>query len=136
LVLQHARTRQQVFVVHGHQADFLSDRLGATSCLAVRHVWKRLQVLDLVHTRFPENCTRSQRTIEGRITAWVQARRQVVMCGYTHSAASPSRDAPPYFNTGSCLHTGVLTGIEICEGAIALIRRELLTVPQMLAAFG
>jgi UDP-2,3-diacylglucosamine pyrophosphatase LpxH len=152
LVLQHARTRQQVFVVHGHQADFFSDGLRTTSRLAVRHVWKRLQVLGLVHARFSENRTRSQRTIEGRITAWVQARRQVVICGHTHRAASPSQDAAPYFNTGSCLRPGVLTGIEICEGAIALvrwtlglddqedsaplIRRELLTVPRPLRAFG
>jgi UDP-2,3-diacylglucosamine pyrophosphatase LpxH len=152
LVLQHAKTGQRVFVVHGHQADLSSDGLHILSRLVVRYIWKRLQLLGLARAKVPTEQTRSQRTIEQRIVEWVQARRQIVVCGHTHRPACPTHDDPPYFNTGSCLHPGTITGLEVLEGAIALVRwsigagagpgsaptlrRELLTIPCPLGAFG
>jgi UDP-2,3-diacylglucosamine pyrophosphatase LpxH len=154
LVLRHAKTGQKIFVVHGHQADYTSDRLSAVSRFMVRHVWKRLQVLGLVKASSPSRRIqeRTKMQIEGRIIEWVQAYRHIVICGHTHHPRFTGYGATPYFNTGSCVYSGYITGIEIQDGELALvkwthgsngrlqpaphIRRELLAPPQMLKLFG
>jgi UDP-2,3-diacylglucosamine pyrophosphatase LpxH len=122
LLLQHARNGQRIFVVHGHQADFKSDRLRVASQFAVRYVWKRMQLLGLARAKIPTGDFEKRCPIEQRIVEWVQARRQIVVCGHTHRPRFAARGAPPYFNAGSCLHPGALTGLEIEGGKIAMVR--------------
>jgi UDP-2,3-diacylglucosamine pyrophosphatase LpxH len=110
LVLHHATTGQRVFVVHGHQVDFKSDRLYAIGRFAARHMWKRLQLLGLGSR------------IRHSITEWLQANRQIVICGHTHHPTCAGYGAPPYFNTGSCVYSGFITGLEIRGGEITLVR--------------
>ncbi len=161
LILTHAKTGQRLFVVHGHQADFTSDGLYAVSRLAVRHVWRRLQLLSMetalrrlqgvVLKLVTPGASRIIEKIERRIIEWIQVNRQLVICGHTHRPMSSVYGAPPYFNTGSCVVPGVITGLEIQKGDIALVkwsgpagegadqkpavRRELLAPPKTLDLF-
>ncbi len=122
LVLRHSRTGQRVFVVHGHQADFKSDRLSTVSRFAVRHIWKRLQLLGLEWRtpRIDESQVRG--AIERRLMAWAEAQRQVLICGHTHRPRAAAYGTAPYFNAGSALIPGVVTSIEIQAGEIMLVR--------------
>ncbi len=135
LVLQHARTRQRIFVVHGHQADFVSDRLYVMSRFFVR-IWKHLQCAGVrsgimlaneIQTWLKiEHGTAAWlqtevRKIERRIIQWLHANRQVVICGHTHRPMCGTYGVP-YFNTGSCTRPGVITGLEIQDGEITLVR--------------
>jgi UDP-2,3-diacylglucosamine pyrophosphatase LpxH len=122
LVLHHSRTRQRVFVVHGHQVDFKSDRLHTMSRFAARHVWKRLQLLGLGSMPSRAGCTRNRERIQQRIVEWLRDNRQIVICGHTHRPVSAAHGAPPYFNTGSCLYAGYITGLEIQNGEITLVK--------------
>ena len=122
LVLCHARTGQRIFVVHGHQADFKSDRLYVVGRFAVRHVWRRLQVLGLGSPPSQPHDNRNRLGIRERIVEWSQASHLAVVCGHTHRPTSARYGEPPYFNTGSCLYPGYITGIEIQNGEIALVR--------------
>lgn len=121
LILQHRWTGQQIFVVHGHQADIHSDRLHPLSQFFVRKVWKRLLLL----CPAPVNRERARfrvSLIEQRIAAWAAHRQQVVICGHTHRPALPGSQSAAYFNTGSCVYPGYITGLELSEGKIALVR--------------
>jgi UDP-2,3-diacylglucosamine pyrophosphatase LpxH len=137
LVLEHAVTGQEVFVVHGHQADLKSDTLSPVSRIFIRQVWRRLQRLGVGRATGPdaptEDLGRFERwvrrwvrsdtvAIEGRIRSWLADRSQVVVCGHTHRPASARPGAPPYFNTGSCTVPGRITGLEIRDGWITPIR--------------
>ena len=122
LVLRHSRSGQQVFVVHGHQADFKSDRLTVVGRFATRHLWRRLQILGLGSPPSRPHDSRNRANIRQRIIEWLQANRHIVICGHTHRPASAAHGAPPYFNTGSCLYAGYITGIEVQNGAITLVR--------------
>jgi UDP-2,3-diacylglucosamine pyrophosphatase LpxH len=143
LVLRYTRTGQRIFVAHGHQADFKNDRLCATSRLVVRHFWRRLQLLgfetvlchaDTIGRRIRGPTSPDQfgdplfnrkilsKIIERRIVGWVRARRQIIICGHTHRPMSAGYDAPPYFNAGSCVFPGVITGLEIQNGEITLVK--------------
>ena len=122
LVLHHAQTGQQIFVVHGHQADFKSDRLDFLGRLLVRHVWKRLQLLGLGSPPSRPHGSQNRESIRQRIVDWLQANRLTVICGHTHRPMFAAPGDPPYFNTGSCLYAGYITGIEIQDGEITLVR--------------
>jgi len=167
LILRHSKTGQQIFAVHGHQADFKSDRLRVVSRFMVRHIWKRLQLLGLGSITNRADSVQKQRRIEQRIIGWSQAQRRkieqriigwvqthwhTVICGHTHRPVCAAYEAPPYFNAGSCVHPGYITGLEIRNGEIMLVRwsgqpetgqrrtlcieRELMAPPRKLRLFG
>jgi UDP-2,3-diacylglucosamine pyrophosphatase LpxH len=147
LILRHTRTGQRIFVVHGHQADFKSDALYVIGRFAVRHIWRRLQLLGFeaalrgvngvrksaqarigsgLETGFPRRLTlkisQIQRQTERQLRAWAEAYRQIVICGHTHRPMFATHGAPPYFNTGSCVFPGVITGLELRNGELAPVK--------------
>ncbi|MFP4395044.1 MAG: metallophosphoesterase [Anaerolineales bacterium] len=147
LILRHVNTAQRIFVTHGHQADAKSDYFHWISRWAVHHVWRRVQWLGLF--RNPRiGRGKSKESIEQRIIAWVQDQRQAIICGHTHRPIAAPFDSTPYFNTGCCIVPHLLTGLEIQNGEITLVkwrmapdgspqsaRRTLLTQPQPLRRF-
>ena len=122
LVLHHDQTGQQAFVVHGHQADFKSDRLDFLGRFLTRHVWRRVQILGVGSPPSVPHGSHNRESIQQRIVDWMQAYRHIVICGHTHRPVFARHGDPPYFNTGSCLYAGYITGIEIQNGEIALVR--------------
>jgi hypothetical protein len=46
----------------------------------------------------------------------------MVICGHTHMPKFAADGATPYFNTGSGVFDGYITGLEILNGAIAPIK--------------
>ncbi len=123
LVFKHRRTGQRIFVTHGHQADFKSDRLYFLSRFAVKNVWKYIQLLGFGNqVKEKSDETERQSGIDERIIEWAAARRQVTICGHTHQLRSATYGMAPYFNSGSCIVRGLLTGLEIQDGEITPVR--------------
>lgn len=46
----------------------------------------------------------------------------MLIAGHTHRPMFPDVDIPPYFNDGSCVHPRCITGVEIKNGEIMLIK--------------
>lgn len=147
VILQHRRTDQQIFVTHGHQADAKSDMFYQVSRMAVRNVWRRLQLLHLASVRGHNGEERTPRPYEQFLKNWADDRRRVLICGHTHRPTSAGYGEAPYLNTGHCLAPGLLTGLEIQHGDISLVRwratphsatpfqREILSAPRRLKYF-
>lgn len=149
LVLRHAGTGQQFFVVHGHQGGGVNDRHWRVGRFAVRHLWRHLQFFGVHDPTRPSQNIRQQHEVEDNITAWICTNRQPVICGHTHRSSFPRTGEAPYFNTGSCVHPRSITGIEVVGGEICLIKwwlkpdddaivratREVLVGPRPLADF-
>lgn len=164
LVLEHTRNDIEILVAHGHQADFGADPGFAISRWMVRHVWSRLQERGFGKTplwgkpeyrrSWPEQqivnwLEGHKRKIEQRITAWLEVCEKAVICGHTHLPHLAPPGTLPYFNSGSCVIPGEITGLEIQNGQIALVkwssapgrpgdnghaaRRELIAPPRNLA---
>ena len=117
LVLQHHETGQRLFVVHGHQADITNDRLYFLARRAVRFGHRLRDLAVQWYQREPQ-----MGKLEQRIIDWVREYQQIVICGHTHRAAFPKSGGPPYFNTGSCIVPGSITGLELRNGALVPIR--------------
>ncbi len=138
VILENSRTKQQLFVVHGHQADILSECFRPLGRALVRYLLDPLFKMGLVglnnngepcylgHHNLPAWLTNyiehSQETIENRIAGWVRENRQMLICGHTHCFRASGINTVPYFNTGSCLVPDVLTGFEIFKGKISQIK--------------
>ena len=126
IVLERSRTRQRIFVVHGHQADPQNDARRRWSRLVVRHLWTPLQSMGLAGLGGPAHpvAYHAKDAVSMRVHAWAAANHQMVICGHTHRPAFARPGATPYFNTGACLFPGQITGIEIVRGRIQLVRWE------------
>ncbi len=175
LILRHSRTGQRIFVVHGHQADTKSEQFRAVSQFVVRHIWRPLRLLgcgaatgrweDIREQRTTDKdrlierllaweakmeqriIKQSRETVERRIIEWLRSHWQITICGHTHRPGCAAYGTP-YFNAGSCVYPGYITGLEIKNGEIALIkwsaqskgtlriRHTLMAPPRKLCFFG
>jgi UDP-2,3-diacylglucosamine pyrophosphatase LpxH len=127
LVLKHTLTGDKIFLVHGHQADFINDTLWRLSRFLVRNLWRRLELFgvnDLTSTA--KNYEKKVR-IEKILTQWVMRENQMLIAGHTHRPVFPKPGEAPYFNDGSCVHPSSISGIEIANGYIILVKWKVKT---------
>ena len=127
LILRHRETGDKIFIVHGHQADFLNDRLWRLSCFLVRYLWSPLEFLGVNDPTSPAKNNEKKKTVEKKITDWVSTNKQMLIAGHTHRPMFPEVGDPPYFNDGSCVHPHSITAIEISMGYISLVKWSMKT---------
>lgn len=149
LILKHKDTSGKIFVVHGHQDDLLNDRLWPLARFLVRYVWRRLEILGIQDPISPAKNYYRKEKVEENILGWVRSTHQMTIAGHTHRASYPASGSPPYFNTGCCVHPDSVTGVEIQDGLVQLVRwsrifnirsrpgiiREVVAGPEKLARF-
>jgi UDP-2,3-diacylglucosamine pyrophosphatase LpxH len=63
-----------------------------------------------------------QEKLTQRWVEWTRNKRQLVIAGHTHLPRLAASRREPYFNTGCCVNPGYLTGIEIQNGYISLVK--------------
>lgn len=123
LILKHALTGHEVFVVHGHQGSKVNDQKWRLGRFAVRYGWSRLQAFGIKDPTRVSQDPNKQHQVESLIKQWITANNnQVTICGHTHRTEYPVVGSPPYFNTGCCVHPRFITGIELNEGKITLVK--------------
>ena len=130
LVLHHRESGRDIFVVHGHQADLVADQLMPISRMVVRYIARHLRALGIIHYQVKEPATPTWAdrledalsSIEKRLVTWAATRQRITICGHTHRPVAALPGMPPYFNTGSCVFPGFITGLEIENGHIRLIK--------------
>jgi len=122
LVLRQAKTGSKVFLVHGHQVDYLNDTLWWFSRFIVRNFWKLLQLGGAKDPTSPAKNFRKRNKIEKAIIKWVEEKNQIVLAGHTHRSVFPSGKEPPYINAGSCVHPRCILAIEIENGSMILVK--------------
>ncbi|OUD36870.1 metallophosphoesterase [Flavobacterium sp. FPG59] len=125
LVLQHKETKQELFLTHGHQADYMNYVGWKINRFLVRILWRPLQIWGISDPTSPAKNYVERIKIELRIKKWIaNNNRKLTIVGHTHRPcfSYPNAHSVPYFNDGSCVHPRSITGIEIVEGTITLIK--------------
>ena len=125
IVLENLETKQELFLTHGHQADFMNYVGWKINRFMVRVLWKPLQVWGIKDPTSPAKNYVELIKVERRIKKWIaDNNNKITITGHTHRPRfpSPSENALHYFNDGSCVHPRSITGIEIVNGTIALIK--------------
>lgn len=119
---QPGQPSAELFLTHGHQGDWLNDRLWREGRFLVRYLWRPLQWLGIKDpTRTSKNLKKQAKVISGVLT-WIKDNQQPIIVGHTHTESFASEDELPYFNTGSCIYPDCITAIEIENGALSFVR--------------
>jgi predicted phosphodiesterase len=135
-----------IFLTHGHQGDKMSDN-NALSTWMVAHIWRPFQRYLQINVNTPakDYTLRDKHNI--MMHEWSSTKPNLLLItGHTHKpvfasglysdhpnntvndtkiavASSDSKVKPSYFNSGCCCYNdGNITGIEIADGKIALIK--------------
>jgi len=122
IVLKHIPTEIRLLVTHGHQADFINDRLWMVSCLLVRYVWRFLEILGIQDPISPAKNHNKQNKIERTLAQWAGNRNLILIAGHTHRPSFPQSAGAPYLNDGSCVFRDCITALEIRNGLVALVK--------------
>lgn len=126
IVLEHHKTGQELLLTHGHQADWWNYTFWRWGRFLVRILWKPLQVWGIADPTSPAKNYTELIKIERRIKKWiVQNNFLITIVGHTHRPRFPEPGAIPFFNDGSCVHPRSITGIEIENGQISLIKWQI-----------
>lgn len=127
LVLKHKITNSKIFLLHGHQVDYFNYKLWKLARFLAKHLWKPLELFGVNN---PTNAAKNyqiKESIEKKLIEWVKKENQMLIAGHTHRSMFPEAGEPPYFNDGSCVHPHGITGIEIADGYILLVKWEVKT---------
>lgn len=121
LILENPCKDYQLFLTHGHQADFFNSALWKFNRFLVRYVWKPLEHFGVLDpTSAAKNYTHKDR-IEQRLSNYAESNHTPLITGHTHRPRLDS-SAPYYINTGSCVHPSCITCLEIERGVLTLVK--------------
>ena len=122
LILEDRQTKNQILLVHGHQGSFLNDTAWPVARFLVRYFWRPLELIGFTAPTGAARTHSKKEIIEKKLSAYASSRHTMLIAGHTHRPAFPSPGNGLYFNDGSCVHPMSITGIEITNGQIALVK--------------
>lgn len=141
LKLQGLKIPLNIFLTHGHQGDLMSDN-NAFSTWLVAHIWMPMQRFLRININSASKDFSLRNLHNKMMYEWSSKRRNLLLItGHTHQPVFASGryynhpankiDSvlehtdlfPSYFNSGCCcFDDGDITGIEISEGFIRLVK--------------
>lgn len=128
IVLKHTETDQELFLLHGHQADFMNYVGWKFNRFMVRALWRQLQVFGIGDPTSPAKNYSELIKVEKRTKKWIVENGNIfTITGHTHRPRFPEPGEIAYFNDGSCVHPRCITGLEIENGSISLIKWQIAT---------
>lgn len=126
IILKHSKTNQEVFLTHGHQADWWNYLFWKWSRFMVRVLWKPLNVMGIADPTSPAKNYKELIKVERRTKKWIiENNNLLTVTGHTHRPRFPEPGDIAFFNDGSCVHPRSITGLEIENGEITLIKWEI-----------
>ena len=128
LILEHEETQQEIFMLHGHQADWMNYHGWKFNRFLVRALWRPLQVFGIGDPTSPARNYKELIKVERRTKKWIVDNDNIfTITGHTHRPRFPESGEIAYFNDGSCVHPRSITGLEIENGEISLVKWNIST---------
>lgn len=121
IILQDAERQKDIYLTHGHQADPLNSTFWRLSRFLVRYIWRPLEALGVPDPTSAAKNNRKKEKTEKVLTAWAEENNRLLITGHTHRPMIGSKESP-YFNCGSCVSPGGITGIEISNRCLTLVK--------------
>lgn len=147
--LKYGQTGKEIFLLHGHQADFFNDNLWRLARFLVRYIWKPLELIGYSNPTSAAKNNKVKEKVERKLMDWADKKNTPLIAGHTHRPVFPEPGGGKYFNDGSCVHPWSITAIEIAQGSISLVRwsqktredgtiyigKDIIGGPRLLAAY-
>lgn len=122
LILDVIPGARDVYLTHGHQADFLNSKLWKLARFLVRYLWKPMEYSGFLDPTSAAKNNLRKKQVEQRLSAWTEREQHILITGHTHRPMLADTSATPYFNTGSCVHPRCITCIEIEHHCFTLVK--------------
>lgn len=114
----------EIFLVHGHQVDFLNSSLWRLSRFLVRNIWRKLEFIGIKDPTKSAKKYKVSKNVEKKLQKWSMDNNHILIAGHTHRPIIPTAGESLYFNDGSCIHPNGITCLEIENGHISLVKWE------------
>lgn len=121
IILKHKKTKQEIFILHGHQGDIMNDELWVLGMILLRYLWRYLHIVGFGNPASPARNLYKRHKVEKMYDRWIAKHKTMLICGHTHRPKFPKPNELPYFNTGCCIRTRGICGIEIVNGKILMV---------------
>lgn len=121
-IVLDCKDNNEIFIVHGHQDDFLNDKAWKVSRFLVRYLWKTLELIGIKDPTSAAKNYKIKNSVEKKLTNWSRDKGKIIIAGHTHRPAFPKAGEALYFNDGSCIHPSGITGLEIYNNNISLVK--------------
>lgn len=113
----------KLFIIHGHQVDFINYQLGKVACFLVRYIWSTMeQVFGFRNPTSPAKNHSKRTKVDKRLEKWVVENNQPMIAGHTHRSILSVEKNLKYFNDGCCVYPYSITCIELEKGELKLIK--------------
>lgn len=122
LILKQKEDGNNILLLHGHQVDFINMDIWLVTRFLVRYFWRPIENFCFKDVTRTAKNNRKKNRVSQRLTQWAIKENKIIIAGHTHRPVFPEPGEAPYFNDGSCVHPRCITGIEIEDGNIALIK--------------
>lgn len=122
IVLKNSENNRELFLLHGHQADTIHNWLWHINRFMTRRVLRYLQLFGIKDPTSPAVNKRKRARIERLLSEWARVNNTILIAGHTHKPLFPTKDEPQYYNTGSCVHPRCITGIELENSQLTLVK--------------
>ena len=112
---------KDLYVTHGHQADWLNSVAWKLARFLVHHLWSPLENFGFLDpTSAAKNNTKKEK-LEKRYIHYARQNNCLLLTGHTHRPTLGDAYTP-YYNCGSCVHPRCITCIELCGFDISLVK--------------
>lgn len=122
LLLRHKQNRGEIFLLHGHQGDLINDTLWPLGRWMVRYLWTPLESIGFQVPAIATITHKKRIKIDLSLSDYAKERSSILIAGHTHKAVFSKPGDSLYFNDGCCVSSGLITGIEISNASISLIK--------------
>jgi UDP-2,3-diacylglucosamine pyrophosphatase LpxH len=129
IVLEYGDTGKEILIIHGHQEDWFNYYFWWIGRLFLP-VWRGVgqKILGIKDPTSPAQNWSKRSKLEDKMINWLTHKPYILIVGHTHRSKYPSIHesgsgySDKYFNCGSCVHPRCITGIEIKNGEIELVK--------------
>lgn len=122
VILENNKNKNEIFLVHGHQGSLLNDVYWRFARFLVRYVWQPLESIGMLSPSGAKGPISEVEKIDRHLSAFARREMKMLICGHTHRPKFPKPGKGMYFNDGGCVHPRYITGIEIENDEISLVK--------------
>lgn len=130
LVLKHKQDHYELFLLHGHQGDLINDTLWPLGRWLVRYLWRPLESIGFNAPVSTAKSHKNRIKAEFLLAQYAKEKNKLLIAGHTHRPVFSEPKESLYFNDGSCVSSLSITGIEIVNGEISLVKWVIKLNPQ------
>lgn len=111
----------QLYLTHGHQADFWNSSGWKLNRFLVRYLWHPLEHFGVLDPTSAAKNYSHKDLIERRLTDFALSTGIPLITGHTHKPRLTPSDLS-YMNTGSCVHPRCITCMELVGNRLTLVK--------------